>query len=255
MVRQHLHPARCARFRSATHPTGSLDETMATPHTRIRARGALVALAALALGAPPPGMVSVPHTQVAGVIRSLPDDPPSADAAPGAGAEGIPVTDLPGDAPLGAPKPPNVEARPEPLLAPPTAMIAPELALLDETNRDRAAVGLGRLVTDPELVALARARAGAQVARPALSHLDDGGALAFLSLIQRAGLRHQVAGENLVRRPGPIATAPARAERALMASPTHRANILEPRYGRLAIGMADDRDGRVIFAQLFRDGP
>jgi uncharacterized protein YkwD len=229
---------------------------MATPHTRTCARGAVVilALAALALGATLPGAVPVPHAQVAGVVRSLPDDPPPADAAPGTADDGTPVADLPGDAALDAPKPPSLEVRPEPFLAPPTAMVAPELALLDETNRDRAAVGLARLVTDPELVALARARAGSQVARPALSHLDDGGALAFLSLIQRAGLRHQVAGENLVRLPGPIATAPARAERALMASPTHRANILEPRYGRLAIGMADDRDGRVIFAQLFRDG-
>lgn len=245
--------ARNRRTDVADHETtGSLDIAMATRVTP-RLLRALVVCVGLSFGAiarfTPTGPVSV-----AGIAFALPDEPPPTDTSPGADEEPSQV-DLPAPSSATSPRPPAIDVRPEMMAAPPATMVAPELALIDETNRDRAAVGLRRLAPDPELIALARTRASAQVGRSTLSHLDDGGALAFLSLIQRAGLRHQVAGENLVRLPGPVGTAPPRAERALMSSPTHRANILDPRYGRLAIGMADDRDGRVIFAQLFRDGP
>ena len=39
---------------------------------------------------------------------------------------------------------------------------------------------------------------------------------------------------------------------ALMNSPTHRANILEPTFNRLAIGSAIGPDGRLAFAEIFR---
>ena len=235
---------------------GSLDTAMAMPTTRRPMHGAIAAAVLFGLVTAGPHLTPTAPTAVAGVVHALPDDPTTTDTGPDSGIDDeTPAIDQTTPPSVTPQRPATVQARPEVVAAPPATMVAPELALIDETNRDRIAAGLGRLVADPELVPLARARAGAQVARPALSHLDDGGALAFLSLIQRAGLRHQVAGENLVRLPGPVGTAPPRAERALMASPTHRANILDPRYGRLAIGMADDRDGRVIFAQLFRDGP
>ncbi len=45
-----------------------------------------------------------------------------------------------------------------------------------------------------------------------------------------------------------------RVEAALMDSPTHRDNILEPAFTRLAIGVAADASGRVALAQIFRAG-
>ncbi|MCX5989406.1 MAG: hypothetical protein NTV35_10360, partial [Chloroflexi bacterium] len=109
---------------------------------------------------------------------------------------------------------------------------------------------------DPTLIPLARLRAGDQVSRTVLSHLDDSGALGFVRLIQHARIPYAYAGENLVRLTVtlPLETAGTRAERALMQSATHRANILDPRYGRLAVGLATDANGRLVFAQLFRDG-
>lgn len=232
-------------------PPGSLDLVTMSLRTRARPRPparlrtvAIIGLAPLAIGflslalALALGLATIaggahatPNLHVAGVVHALPDDTPADGGAPG---------DLP-----------------DPTEAPPApgTMSAPEMALLAETNRDRVAAGLAGLVPDPDLIPLARTRAADQVPLPTLSHLNSGGALAFLSLIQRAGLPHAVVGENLVRLPGPVATAPPRAERALMASPTHRANILDRRYGRLAVGMATGGAGRVIFAQLFRDGP
>ncbi len=131
-----------------------------------------------------------------------------------------------------------------------------ERSLFDAANRDRISTGLPALTVDPTLIPIARLRAGDQVSRTVLSHLDDSGALGFVRLIQHARIPYAYAGENLVRLTVtlPLETAGTRAERALMQSATHRANILDPRYGRLAVGLATDANGRLVFAQLFRDG-
>jgi uncharacterized protein YkwD len=229
---------------------------MATPTIKRPMRSAFAAIVLFGfIAAIPPAAPSSPLA-VAGVVRALPDNPPPTDPGPDAGTQyETPAADVPAGPSAATARPAAVEVRPEVIAAPPATMVTAELALLDATNRDRDAAGLGHLVPDTDLIPLARTRAAAQIRLPTLSHLDENGALGFLSLIQRAGLPHRVAGENLVRLPGPIDTAPPRAERALMASPTHRANILDPRYGRLAVGLAADTTGRVIFAQLFRDLP
>jgi uncharacterized protein YkwD len=126
-----------------------------------------------------------------------------------------------------------------------------EMGLLELTNRARASHGLGAVEFDPELLGIARARALAQVGQPALSHLDGTGSLAFSTLLKGAGLPYYLAGENLARLGGLNATAAERAQQALMNSPTHRANILDPQFNRLAVGMAQG-DGKVVFAEIFR---
>ena len=132
-----------------------------------------------------------------------------------------------------------------------------EAALLARVNADRAAHGLRALVFDPELVAPARARAVAQLPGEALSHAAPGGGpLAFQRLLMEGGVRFVVAGENLARpRVAPAADAAetaAVAQRALMASATHRQNILDPAFDRMAVGATRGPDGRMVFAQLFR---
>jgi uncharacterized protein YkwD len=128
-----------------------------------------------------------------------------------------------------------------------------EAALLDLVNTDRAANGLPRLDFDPPLLPIARARAEAQRPLPVLSHWDAYGQLAFVKLLAAAGVDYQLAGENLARLNGPDDGTPARAEDALIRSPSHRANILEPAYNRAAVGATLDGDGHVIFAQIFRN--
>ena len=135
-----------------------------------------------------------------------------------------------------------------------------EAALLAQVNADRAAHGLRALALDPELVPAARARAAAQAPGAALSHAEpqgkEAGGLAFQRLLKEAGVRYSVAGENLAR---PRLTAKADAaqaaevaQRALMASETHRQNILDPAFDRMAVGMTRAADGQLVFAQLFR---
>jgi uncharacterized protein YkwD len=127
-----------------------------------------------------------------------------------------------------------------------------ESALFDLVNLDRARHGLTPVVLDAELLPIARARAGAQVSLSRLSHQDETGQLAFVTLLAEARASYRLAGENLARLHGPDDNAAARADEALMNSPSHKANILEPSFDRLAVGEARDPSGRIIFAQIFR---
>jgi uncharacterized protein YkwD len=42
-------------------------------------------------------------------------------------------------------------------------------------------------------------------------------------------------------------------EPALLAPPTHRANLVDPAYTRVGLGMADGADGRTYYVQLCMD--
>ena len=127
-----------------------------------------------------------------------------------------------------------------------------ELALLERVNADRAAHGLAPLLPDPEILSVARSRAAAQIPAPVLTHYDASGKIAIQGLLAGTGASYSLAGENLARLRADDAAAAYEAEVALMNSPTHRKNILEPRFNRLAVGLVRAPDGRLIFAQIFR---
>jgi len=125
-----------------------------------------------------------------------------------------------------------------------------ELAFVQFVNTDRAANGLDPVAYDPSLLGIARIRAAAQRGGP-LSHLDAVGQLAFVSLFVDWQVPYSLAGENLARHSRNSASVAADLERALMNSPTHRANILEPSFREIAIGEAPEGSG-IAFAQIFR---
>jgi len=132
-------------------------------------------------------------------------------------------------------------------------LVTVEQTLLDLTNKDRAANGLPPLSFDPETLAIARERASEQLGPNNLTHYDEQGLLAFVVLLDQANLRYGLAGENLARAREDGSDTIGRIEDALMKSPTHRKNILEQRFARAAIGMARDSQGRIAFAEIFRD--
>ena len=129
-----------------------------------------------------------------------------------------------------------------------------EIQLFDLANRDSAAHGLSPLRLDYQLLDIARVRAAAQSGLPSLSHLDASGQLAFVRLITNSDVNYRLVGENLARVSNPAQTAAERAEEALMNSPAHRANILEPTFDSLIVGRAVDPAGQIVFAQIFRAG-
>ena len=129
-----------------------------------------------------------------------------------------------------------------------------ERALLDMTNADRAQNGLPPVAFDPQSLQVARVRAAAQIPEGPLSHYNSLGELAFVGLLADAGVEYSLAGENLARSSGTDSSTVGLLNTALMNSPTHRANILEPSFDLLAVGEASGSDGRLAFAEIFRNG-
>jgi uncharacterized protein YkwD len=127
-----------------------------------------------------------------------------------------------------------------------------EQALLDMTNADRAQNGLPPLTFDPASLQVARVRATAQIPEGPLSHYNSLGEIAFVGLLADAGVQYALAGENLARASGQDRAIVAQLNEALMNSPAHRANILEPSFNHLAVGAATGPDGRLAFAEIFR---
>ncbi len=127
-----------------------------------------------------------------------------------------------------------------------------EIELFNLANRDRVANGLPPLQLDHQRLEVARVRAAAQTSQTSLSHMDASGHLAFVRLIADVDVGYRLAGENLARVSNPAQSAAERAEAALMDSPAHRANILEPTFDSLVVGTAVDTNGQIVFAQIFR---
>lgn len=134
-----------------------------------------------------------------------------------------------------------------------TNLVATEQALVDLTNADRAANGLQPLELDATTLPIARERAEQQLGSQSLSHYDTSGQLIFAQLLQADNVDYHLAGENLARAATDDANIAQRIEQALMQSPTHRKNILEPTFTRLAIGAAVDTTGQIAFAEVYRD--
>ena len=127
------------------------------------------------------------------------------------------------------------------------ALPAVEEEMLALVNRERAEQGLGPLTMDPELQAVARAHADDMLRRGYFAHLSPEGATPF-DRIRAAGITFRQAGENLAFAPNVSV-----AHRGLMNSPGHRANILQPGFGRAGIGVLDAGLRGQMFVQLFRD--
>lgn len=122
-----------------------------------------------------------------------------------------------------------------------------ETQMLDLINRERAAAGLTPLVADPDAQIVARAHSRDMWLRGYFSHVNPDGHDPF-DRMKAAGLTYETAGENLA-----LAPSLTIAHEGLMRSPGHRANILEPAFGRIGIGVISAGAEGYMFTQNFRD--
>ena len=122
-----------------------------------------------------------------------------------------------------------------------------ESTMLDLVNKERAHHGLKPLKSDIEMIQVARAQSQNMLRRGYFSHFNPEGKDPF-DRIRSAGLSFKAAGENLA-----LAQTFEIAHRNLMNSPGHRANILNPAYGRLGIGIIDAGFYGLMISQEFRD--
>jgi uncharacterized protein YkwD len=121
--------------------------------------------------------------------------------------------------------------------ASPAGATSTELSVTSKINAARSARGVHRLVTQRDLVAVARAQARRMAARNRLYHNPR---------LAREVRNFRWVGENVGY--GPTV---ARVHGAFMASPGHKSNVLDRDYTQVGVG-AVWANGRVWIAQVFR---
>ena len=117
--------------------------------------------------------------------------------------------------------------------------VSPQMAavisssLVEMTNTDRQAKALSTLTVDPQLTAAAQAKANDEATKGYFAHTSPDGHNSWYWFSQ-AGYLYSYAGENLAV----DFTDSSDVDAAWLASPTHRANILDPHYTQIGIATA-----------------
>jgi uncharacterized protein YkwD/uncharacterized membrane protein required for colicin V production len=119
--------------------------------------------------------------------------------------------------------------------------------MLTLVNRARAENGLEPVNVDPTIRDVARSYSTTMFQQGYFAHIDQNGGNPF-DRMRAGGAAFRAAGENLA-----LAPTVQIAHDGLMNSPGHRANILNPRYRRIGIGVADGGMHGKMFTQNFAD--
>lgn len=122
-----------------------------------------------------------------------------------------------------------------------------EAEMLQLVNEERQKHGLKTLQADPEMLPVARAHSQDMFARGYFAHDSPEGKDPF-DRMKDANVHFATAGENLA-----LAQTVEIAHVNLMNSPGHRANILNPSFGRVGIGILDGGFYGLMISQEFRD--
>ena len=122
-----------------------------------------------------------------------------------------------------------------------------EAKMLALVNEEREREGLKPVAADPEMRAVARAHSKDMFARRYFAHINPDGDDPF-DRMRAHRVKYTTAGENLA-----LAQTLRQAHDGLMNSPGHRANILQPHFGRLGIGIQDGGIYGLMITQNFRN--
>ena len=122
-----------------------------------------------------------------------------------------------------------------------------EAEMLDLINEERQRHGLRPLQADAEMLHVARAHSKDMFARGYFAHDNPEGKDPF-DRMRAANVLFAAAGENLA-----LAQTVEIAHVNLMNSPGHRANILNPSFGRVGIGILDGGFYGLMISQEFRN--
>lgn len=149
---------------------------------------------------------------------------------------------LPSSAPPSAAAPTSTATTAGPVSS---TVTAEEAWVFNALNQARVAEGLSPLKLDLTLTALAREKARDMVVNNYFSHTSPTLGTAF-EMMKRAGVNFTSAGENLGEAGSVYAV-----HYRLLASPTHRANILNPLFSEVGIGVVDLFPSGVMVAEFF----
>lgn len=122
-----------------------------------------------------------------------------------------------------------------------------EAKMLELINKERAKEGLKPLKADPQEAIVARAHSKDMFARGYFAHVNPEGQTPF-DRMKAAQIKYTTAGENLA-----LAQTLELAHTNLMNSPGHRANIMNPSFKRVGIGIQDGGFYGLMISQEFRN--
>lgn len=123
-----------------------------------------------------------------------------------------------------------------------------EARMLDLLNRSRTEAGLSKVYMDPTLQSVARSHSLDMYQRSYFSHLTPDRKSPF-DRLKEAQIHYVTAGENIAYAPDV-----SQAQDSLMKSPDHRANILNPEFRCVGIGVYRGPSGyEEMFTQDFAD--
>lgn len=139
--------------------------------------------------------------------------------------------------------------------SPAITLTADEALLVRLINHERAEKNRPALLLDPLLTQVARQHSTDMQRRDYFSHLEPAPNprtpfARYADALQRRPL--VVVGENIGRASQPLM---AIIHAHMMDSPEHRANLLDPQYTRLGVGLHVLPDGRVWVTQMFSGAP
>ena len=126
-----------------------------------------------------------------------------------------------------------------------TVDAAGENEMLNLVNGERMKRGIASLVADEKLRAVARAHSQDMFVRGYFSHIDPDGNDPFARM-RAAGISFEEAGENIAYAPSVSI-----AHEGLMNSPEHKANILNPDFHKVGIGIIDGGVYGIMVTQDF----
>lgn len=135
---------------------------------------------------------------------------------------------------------------------PQLSLTADEALTLRLVNGERTARGLSALALDPVLVEVARRHSEDMARRGYFSHLEPPPDRRTPLDRYAAALARPpgtVVGENIARADQPLMEL---VHDRMMDSPDHRANLLDPEYVALGVGIHAERDGRIWITEMFR---
>ena len=162
------------------------------------------------------------------------------------GARSAQPAPVPIPAPTPKPNPAPVPT-PAPVTPPPSTggITAEEMQMVNLVNQERAKAGLAPLAVELNLVQIARIKSQDMVANNYFGHTSPTFGSTF-NLIDARGFVYRVGGENIAG-----AADVQTAFQMLMNSPGHRANIMNPSYNRIGVGIVHGGPYGAMFTQLF----
>jgi len=125
-------------------------------------------------------------------------------------------------------------------------VVSVETQVVKLVNQQRAKAGLPMLKQNWQLSRVARYKSQDMINKNYFSHQSPTYGSPF-NMMESFGLKFSAAGENIAMGQ----RSAAEVMNAWMNSPGHRANILNPSYTEIGVGLAKDKNGSCYWTQMF----